>query len=128
MGVSIGPGLTAFSRIPREISSPEKRLDQGKHRRLRRAVRARIRHPEMCVDRAVDDYGCWIREERQERLNQEKWPFEVDAEVAIERRLLPLFERPHLDNACVEQQNVKRSEFVPDRFRQFGLRAQVSRV
>src|SRR5215467_12168646 len=111
----IGPALTAFTRTPREINSPESVFVNEIIVGLRCCINARCRHPDVWIDRPVDYDRRWVREHRQQFL-QQKVSLHVRVERSLKRHCVPLAERFQFDNPRIYEQHVQLSERVSDFF------------
>jgi hypothetical protein len=81
-GVTTRPGLIAFTRIPRLISSPDS-VRASDEPSLGGGRDARRWHSDPRVDRGVEHDRAGVGEDRQQRLDEEERPLQVDRDRAI---------------------------------------------
>jgi len=62
------------------------------------------------IHRAAQDDRGGVGKKRQERLDQEIGALDVDVDGPIERCLIPIADRPEIDNAGVGKNRVEPSE------------------
>jgi len=67
----------------------------------------------MSVDRRIEHERCGISEDRQQLLDQEKRPLEIDRDRSVEARLVPLIERPEIADTRIDEDGVEASEASP---------------
>lgn len=68
----------------------------------------------MREDRGIHDHRRRVREDRNERLNQEERTFNVDRELAIELLFGEGFDRLPLRDAGIDESDVERAELCLD--------------
>src|SRR4051812_7231266 len=82
----------------------------------------------MRIDGRVEHNGRRIRQDRQERLDQEKGPLEIRREAAVKSGLVPLIDRFQFGDSRVEEQDIESSEGFAQSLNGSFLRGHITRV
>ena len=82
----------------------------------------------MGVDGTTQHDGGRIGEDRQQRLNEEKGPFEVDRKGTVEASLVPSLDRPEITDTGIDEDGVELAEGLADALRDRLLVGYVSGI
>ncbi|TIX36696.1 MAG: hypothetical protein E5V36_25150, partial [Mesorhizobium sp.] len=88
----------------------------------------RSSHSHMCVDRAAEDDRRRVRKQRNERLDQEVRPLEVDIDAPVKRGLGPVAKRAQVGDTGIEEESVELAEGFLDPPRYVVLGSSISGV